>query len=202
MIDERVYVVARSAVPESADWHGLRTDGLDAFVAALERDGRYELRDLMEHDPTFKQVIPYVVLRDGGRYFLMQRTSAGRDVRLHGLYSIGVGGHLNPGDGGLLGGLQREWHEELVADFVPDFRLVALLNDDSSDVGAVHLGAVYVADAAGRPVAIRETDKLTGSFVEPAAVAAVADRLETWSRLVFEFLGVEPVATPVPVVLS
>lgn len=202
MIDERVYVVARSAVPESADWYGLRTDGLDTFVAALERDGRYEPRDLMEHDPTFKQVIPYVVLRDGVRYFLMQRTSAGRDPRLHGLYSIGVGGHLNPGDGGLLGGLQREWHEELVADFVPDFRLVALLNDDTSDVGAVHLGAVYVADAAGRPVAIRETDKLTGSFVEPAAVAAVADRLETWSRLVFEFLGVEPVATPVPVDLS
>jgi predicted NUDIX family phosphoesterase len=118
----------------------------------------------------------------------MQRTAAGGDARLHGHYSIGVGGHLNPGDGGLLGGLRREWHEELVADFVPDFRLVALLNDDTTEVGAVHIGAVYVADAGGQSVAIRETDKLTGSFVEPAAVAAVVDRLETWSRLVFEFL--------------
>ena len=54
----------------------------------------------------------------------------------------------------------------------------------------MHLGAVYVADAAGRPVAIRETDKLTGAFVDRAEVAAVADRLETWSRLVFDHLAV------------
>jgi predicted NUDIX family phosphoesterase len=191
--DELVYVVPRADVPDAAAWHGLRTDGLDAFVAALERSGRYEPRDRMERDPAFKQVIPYLVLRDGPRYFLMQRTAAGRDERLHGHYSIGVGGHLNPGDGGVLGGLRREWAEELVADFKPEFRLVALLNDDTTDVGSVHLGAVYLADADGRPVAIRETDKLSGSFVEPAAVAAVADRLETWSRLTFEFLAGEAV---------
>ena len=188
MSDERVFVVPRTAVIEEAGWYGLRTDGLEAFVAALERDGRYEPRDTMEVDPAFKQVIPYLVLRDGERYFLMQRTAAGGDARLHGHYSIGVGGHLNPGDGGL----RREWDEELVADFVPVFRLVALLNDDTTEVGAVHLGAVYVADAAGRPVDIRETDKLSGSFVDEAAVAAVADRLETWSRLVFESLAGSP----------
>jgi len=191
--EERVYVVPRSTVPDGADWYGLRTDGLDDFVGALERDGRYEPRDEMERDPSFKQVIPYLVLRDGARYFLMQRTTAGADARLHGRYSIGVGGHLNPGDGGLLGGLEREWREELIADFVPEFRLIALLNDDTTDVGAVHLGAVYVADAEGRPVAIRETDKLTGAFAEPSEVAAVTDRMETWSRLVFESLADEAV---------
>jgi predicted NUDIX family phosphoesterase len=195
--EERVFVVPRDAVIDQAGWYGLRTDGLDEFVAALERDGRYEPRDRMEEDPGFKQVIPYLVLRDGERYFLMQRTTAGRDARLHGRYSIGVGGHLNPGDGGLLGGLRREWDEELVADFVPDFRLVALLNDDTTEVGAVHLGAVYVADAAGRPVAIREIDKLSGSFVEAADVEVVADRLETWSRLVFEALAGSPAGSPV-----
>jgi predicted NUDIX family phosphoesterase len=198
MTDESVYVVARSTIAAGAAWYGVRTDGLDAFVVALERDGQYAPRDLMELDPTFKQIIPYLVLRDGPRYFLMQRTDAGGDARLHGRYSIGVGGHLNPGDGGLLGGLEREWHEELVADFVPTFRLVGLLNDDTTDVGAVHLGAVYVADAAGRRVTIRETHKLTGAFVEQADVAAVADRLETWSRLVFEFLTLEPVEASVP----
>lgn len=194
MSGEQVYVVPRSALIDQAGWYGIRTDGLDAFVAALERDGRYEPREPMELDPAFKQVIPYLVLRDGGRYFLMQRTTAGSDARLHGRYSIGVGGHLNPGDGGLLGGLRREWEEEVIADFVPTFRLVALLNDDTTDVGAVHLGAVYIADAAGRPVAVRETDKLTGSFVEPAGVEAVIDRMETWSRLVFEFLAADSMA--------
>jgi len=195
---ERVFVVPRAAVIDEGGWYGLRTDGLESFVAALERDGRYEPRDLMEQDPAFKQVIPYLVLRDGERYFLMQRTAAGGDSRLHGRFSIGVGGHLNPGDGGLLGGLRREWDEELVADFVPDFRLVALLNDDTTDVGAVHLGAVYVADAGGRRVDIRETDKLSGSFVEASAVAAVADRLETWTRLVFEAFAGLPAGSVVP----
>jgi predicted NUDIX family phosphoesterase len=188
MTAERVYVVPRAALPDKAGWYGLRTDGLDAFVASVERDGRFEPRAEMEQDPSFKQIIPYLVLRDAERYFLMQRTAAGADARLHGHHSIGVGGHLNPGDGGLLGGLQREWDEELIADFAPDFRLVALLNDDTTAVGAVHLGAIYVADVAGRPVAIRETDKLTGGFATPMEVASVADRLETWSRLAFEFL--------------
>lgn len=188
MTGERVFVVPRDTLPDAAGWYGLRTDGLDAFAAAVERDGRYEPRPEMERDPSFKQIIPYLVLRDGLRYFLMQRTTAGADERLHGLYSIGVGGHLNPGDGGLLGGLEREWHEELVADFLPDFQLVALLNDDTTPVGSVHLGAVYVADAARRPVAIRETHKLGGGFADPPDVAAVVDRMETWSRLTFEFL--------------
>jgi predicted NUDIX family phosphoesterase len=192
--DERVFVVPRSIVPHAAEWHGLRTDGLDTFVATVERDGHYERRAEMERDPSFKQIIPYLVLRDGDRYFLMQRTTAGGDARLHGLYSIGVGGHLNPGDGGVLGGLEREWHEELVADFLPEFRLVALLNDDTTPVGSVHLGAVYIADAAGRPVAIRETDKLRGRFADPVEVAAVVERMETWSRLAFEFLQSRAIA--------
>jgi predicted NUDIX family phosphoesterase len=72
---------------------------------------------------------------------------------------------------------------------------VALLNDDTTEVGAVHLGAVYVADSGGRPVEIRETDKLSGSFVEARAVEEVADRLETWSRLVFESFAGSPAGT-------
>lgn len=187
MDEERVFVVPRVAVPDAAGWYGLRTTGLDEFVAGVERAGRYERRSAMEQDRSFKQIIPYLVLRDGSCYFLMQRTRAGGDPRLHDRYSIGVGGHLNPGDGGLLGGLRREWAEELVADFVPPFRLVALLNDDTTAVGAVHLGAVYVADAAGQPVAIRETDKLVGAFADPDEVSAVRDRLETWSSLAFDF---------------
>ncbi len=190
---ELVYVVPRAAVMGPVGWYGMSTADLSAYVEAIARHGRYEPRPAMERDPGFKQVIPYLVLRDGSRYYLMRRTRAGGDERLHERYSIGVGGHLNPGDGGLDRGLRREWEEELIADFVPEFRLLGLLNDDTTDVGTVHLGAVYLADAAGRPVAIRETDKLSGAFAEPADVAAVADRLETWSRLVFDFLEGAPV---------
>jgi predicted NUDIX family phosphoesterase len=186
--EERVFVVPRASIADGAAWYGIRTDDLEGFLEALERDGRYEPRPQMEADPSFKQVIPYLVLRDGARFFLMRRTQAGVDTRLHDRYSIGVGGHLNPGDGGVLGGLRREWHEELVAGFEPAFQLVGLLNDDTTDVGVVHLGAVYVAEAEGRSVEIRETDKLSGAFAGPDEVTAVVDRMETWSRLCFEFL--------------
>jgi predicted NUDIX family phosphoesterase len=186
--DERVFVVPRSAVLGGDAWHGVRTTGTDDFLALVAAHGRFEPRSAMEGDPGFKQIIPYLVLRDGEDYFLMRRTRAGADARLHDAWSIGVGGHLNPGDVDLAGGLLREWREELVADFVPTFRLVGLLNDDTTDVGRVHLGAVYLAEAGGRPVAIRETDKLNGGFATPAQVAEVADRLETWSRLAFEFV--------------
>ena len=188
MNDEQVLVVARDRCPDNAGWFGLRTEGMASFLDVVARDGRYAPRDAMEQDPTQKQIIPYLVLRDGDRYFLMRRTRAGADRRLHDRWSIGVGGHLNPGDEGLLGGLRREWREELDADFEPAFEPLALLNDDTTDVGAVHLGVVFVADARGRPVTVREQDKLTGSFASPAEVAAVADDLETWSRLVFEAL--------------
>jgi predicted NUDIX family phosphoesterase len=134
-------------------------------------------------------VIPYLILRDGERWFLMRRTRAGGDARLHDRWSIGVGGHLNPGDIDVAGGLLREWREEVAADFVPEFAPVGLLNDDTTAVGAVHVGLVFQADAAGRSVAIRETEKLEGAFASTAQVRAVRDDLETWSRLVFDALS-------------
>ena len=191
--EELVYVVPRAAVMGPAGWHGVRTSDLPAFVETIARTGDYRLRSAMELDPSWKQVIPYLVLRDGPRYFLMRRTRAGGDARLHDRYSIGVGGHLNPGDGGLDRGLEREWREELVADFVPVFRLLGLLNDDTTDVGRVHLGVVYIAEASGRSVAVRETDKLSGEFAAAGRVAEVANGLETWSRIVFEALEREAV---------
>ena len=188
---ERVLVVPR-AVVVGDPWRGLRTnqDGLADAIAAIDRHGRFEPRAAMEIDPAWKQVIPYLVLRDGDRWFLMRRTRAGADARLHERWSIGVGGHLNPGDRDLAGGLEREWREELAADFVPAFRPVGLLNDDETEVGAVHIGVVYEADAAGRAVAVRELDKLSGAFADEHEVAAVRDRLESWSELVFDALRV------------
>jgi predicted NUDIX family phosphoesterase len=186
--EEHVLVIPRSTVMGDPGWHGVRTDGLDGFADLVAREGRFIPRSVAELDRSSKQVVPYLVLRDGDRIFLMRRTRAGADARLHDRYSIGVGGHLNPGDVDLPSGLRREWREELEADFTPDFRLVGLLNDDTTEVGSVHLGAVYVADAAGRPVGIRETHKLSGAFATRDEVAAVVDRMETWSDLVFEHL--------------
>ena len=189
MSDERVLVVPRDRIMDARGWRGIVSSGAARQLAVIAAEGRFEPRAAMERDPRFKQVIPYLVLRDGDRYFLMRRTRAGGDVRLHDRFSIGVGGHLNPGDRDVAGGLAREWSEELVADFVPEFRLLGLLNDDETEVGSVHLGIVYLAEAGGRAVRVRETDKREGDFAAPAAVRAVYDRLETWSQLVFDALG-------------
>jgi len=186
--EELVLVVPRESIIDDEGWLGVRRSGVAEALATVAREGRFVRRGDAEEDPSHKQVIPYLVLRDGERWFLMRRTRAGGDARLHDRWSIGVGGHLNPGDGDVLGGLRREWDEEVVADFVPSFTPVGLLNDDTTAVGAVHVGIVYLADAGGRPVEIRETDKLTGAFAPTDAVRAVRDAMETWSRLVFDAL--------------
>ncbi len=190
--DELVLVVPRAALVPGDGWTGVRRGDLAEALALVAREGRYVRRGDAEEDPSLKQVIPYLVLRDGGRWFLMRRTRAGGDARLHDLGSIGVGGHLNPGDGDVAGGLRREWHEEVEADFLPEFKPVGLLNDDTTPVGRVHVGFVYTADAAGRAVAIRETDKLVGAFAATEEVAAARDSLETWSRLAFDALTERP----------
>jgi predicted NUDIX family phosphoesterase len=187
--DELVLCLARADVPGGVDWRGVAPRPFAPLLAAVQGSGSFRPRGKVEDDPSWKQIIPYLVLRDGERLFLMKRTRAGGDERLHERYSIGIGGHVNPGDADVLGGLSREWREEIAADFVPEFEPLGLLNDDSNPVGAVHLGLVYGADAAGRPVAIREIDKLSGQFATLDEVAAVADRLESWSVLLFDFLA-------------
>jgi predicted NUDIX family phosphoesterase len=188
MSGELVLVVPRAAVFDGPGWHGIRAHGTERFLETVGGCGEFRPRAAMEVDPSFKQVIPYLVLRDGDSYFLMHRTRAGGDARLHDLWSIGIGGHLNPGDGDVFGGLAREWSEELDAGFEPDLRLVGLINDDTTAVGSVHLGVVFVADAHGRQVAVREVDKLSGAFAPPDDVRAVRHALETWSQLVFDHL--------------
>jgi len=187
--EELVYVVPRSLALPDGGWHGLRREVGAEEIARLERSGGYRPRPLVEPDPSLKQLIPYLVVRDAGRWFLMRRTRAGGDARLHDRYSIGVGGHMNPGDTGVGAALLREWTEELEASADPEFRLVGLLNDDTTDVGSVHLGVVFEADVGGARVAIRETDKLSAAWATDDDVAAVRDGLETWSLIVFEALA-------------
>ena len=185
---EMVLGLPRTAVPGGLSFRGVRGVPLDPYLAAVAGHGTFRPRDEVEDDPSWKQVIPYLALRDGELLFLMRRTRAGGDERLHDRYSIGVGGHVNPQDGDVVGGLRREWMEEVEADFTPDFQPIGVLNDDKNAVGAVHLGLVFAADAVGRPVGIREKEKLSGSFATFDEVAAVADKLETWSELLFAHL--------------
>jgi predicted NUDIX family phosphoesterase len=196
---EKVLVLPRASVPGGCDFTGIRTvDGTTArdLAAAVARHGFYAERAAAEEDSQLKQLIPYVVVRDGDAVFLMERTDAGGDARLHRKASLGVGGHINPVDAGgdaLAAGLRREWDEELIADWEPEFVLLGLLNDDSNPVGSVHLGVVYEVDASSRQVAVREHEKLRGRFAATGEIRAAWERLETWSQLVArQLLGIGP----------
>jgi len=186
--DEHVLGIPRARLFRDGTWRGVRDDGATAVLAAAARYGHYRPRAEAEQDPSWKQLIPYLVVRDGARILMMRRTREGGDSRLHERYTIGVGGHLNPDDGDIVAGLRREFDEELDAPWEPVFRLLGVLNDDEDPVGRVHLGLVYETDAGGRQVAIRETHKLEGAFASITEVERVRDRLETWSQLVLDHL--------------
>lgn len=190
-IDELVLGLARDVIVPGDGWRGIRAADLDEMLDHLARAAEYRPRAEAEVDPGWKQVIPYLLVRDGERLFLMQRTAAGGDARLHDRWTLGIGGHLNPGDGGVLGGMRREFHEEMTADWEPRPEFLGVLNDDSTPVGQVHVGLVFAADAAGRALAVRETEKLRGSFVEPSEVRPVYDLLETWSQFLYDLMSVD-----------
>ena len=193
--EERVLCFQRKLFEELGVFQGLSLD-VEKYLPIVTAPSNLEYlnRSAAEQDRRYKQLIPYVVVRQDRRIFLMERSSAGGDARLHGKASIGVGGHLNPVDRGqdpLMGGLQREWSEELIAEFEPDFRLVGFLNDDTNPVGAVHLGVVFTVEADGHAVAVREHEKLTGRFATPDEILAAWDRLETWSQLTLAALNLQ-----------
>ena len=125
-------------------------------------------------------------------YLITRRLRRSSEKRLHHLYSLGIGGHVNPGDGEagdpVIGGLRREWAEEISCGSPATARLVAAINDDSSPVSRVHLGLVFLVEPALGVVDVRETDKLEG---ESMALGAMRNRylsMESWSQLVFDDL--------------
>ncbi len=197
-MSEHVLVIPRGAVPGGVDFTGVRplADGALAELRdVIAREGAWMAREEAEQDPSHKQLIPYVVVRDGDRAFLMERTSAGADPRLHRRATIGVGGHVNPVDDGtdpIATGLLREWREEIEADWDPEFTLIGVLNDDRNAVGSVHLGLVYEVEAAGRAFSVREHDKLSGRLADASEIRAAWDRMESWSQLVVSALWGPP----------
>lgn len=153
-------------------------------------------RPAAEVDPNFKQLIPYCILRYAGKIFCYQRTKKGNENRLHDLYSLGVGGHINPEDGDSNGGntlyysaMQRELKEELGSLPAYDNKIVGLLYDDSNEVGQVHFGVVHRLTFDYVPV-IKSTDAAltNGSFRDLIWVIANRDKFENWSKLVIERL--------------
>jgi predicted NUDIX family phosphoesterase len=189
--DEDILVVPRADLFWRGPFRGVSTEGLEEYVVRVRESGVFRRRGDVEEDPSLKQIIPYLIVRAGERCMLFQRTQAGREGRLRGLYSIGVGGHIARDDvrgavDVVHAGLRRELEEELHVRGPWTARLVGVLNDDENPVGQVHFGLVHVVDVPSGDVSIREADRLHGHLAPPAEVQAAYPQMETWSQLVIE----------------
>ena len=189
---EEVLCVRREDIFPDGAWHGIVTDGLDRYESVIRERYVFKPRAEVEDDPSFQQIIPYVVFRHRDRYFLTHRLRASSEKRLRKQYSLGVGGHINPGDlrsgDPILDGLKREWDEEVVYDGRFDANLLGLLNDESAPVSKVHLGVVFLVDGDTPNIAIRETKKLGGELLTLAEMRAYYLQMESWSQLVYDRL--------------
>lgn len=199
--EEQVLVIQREVFDSVGAFHGLAFDVeryLDAFfIAGIPR---FIPRQDAENDPNFKQLIPYVIMRCGDKYLTYVRGTRAGESRLVGQRSIGIGGHINPVDqtplfdnnfrDTYLAAVEREVAEEVNVDTKHTDSVVALLNDDSNDVGKVHLGIVHLWDLDSPNVTKREQMITQMAFMTAAELGEVRDTMETWSSLCVEKLDV------------
>ncbi|TMD96168.1 MAG: NUDIX hydrolase [Chloroflexi bacterium] len=192
-LGEQVLCIPRRTIFPDGAWHGLVTTGLERVLRTIRAAAEYRPRGLVEDDPSQQQVIPYCIVRhDDDTYLLTRRLRSSSERRLHHLYSLGAGGHINPGDGvggdPVIGGLRREWSEEVRCAAPATASLVALLNDDTTPVSQVHLGLVFLVEPRSGRVVVRESEKLEGEVLGLEAMRRHYLNMESWSQLAYDDL--------------
>jgi predicted NUDIX family phosphoesterase len=186
---EHVLVVTADHFRRLGGVHGLRPATADELARLLDPAHlSFRPRADVETDPSFKQLIPYVVLRWLGRLFHYRRGSAGTEARLRALRSVGVGGHVNPADaaGGDVyrAGLLRELAEEVELRTAYTERCLGLIHDDRTPVGRVHVGVVHLFDLAEPAVTPREEGLTETGFAPLGELRQQGGEFETWSQFV------------------
>ena len=192
--DENVLVVKRSLFDQLGSFHGLNFEPEKYLQALLSRGNNFFLpRAQAENDPTHKQIIPYAVIVHDQKVLHYVRGKKAGEQRLVAKGSIGIGGHMNQEDESLFNfaideaayraGVEREVNEEIQIDSPFEDRIVALLNDDTTEVGRVHLGIVHVFRLAEPKVTKREAMITNVAFLAREELLARHENLETWSQL-------------------
>ena len=185
--DEQVLVVERSKFLHEA-LHGFKP--IEQFQNELWdmlHNIEVKRRGDVENDPTYKQLISYVVVQnDKGETLVYTRLKGGGEIRLHGSSSVGIGGHMNPVEDAeghvlLFENTYRELEEE-IGVLPDDLRLIGVINDDTNEVGQVHIGLVYLANIGDQDIYITETDTLEVEFTNRFN----GYHFETWSQLLKE----------------
>ncbi|MDA7538707.1 hypothetical protein N8544_00195 [Akkermansiaceae bacterium] len=189
---EEILVISRQLFDELGAFQGIKTDVGGYLEAILDPANNFFMdRGKAEDDPSFKQIIPYALFHHDGKYLHYTRGKSGGESRLHAQGSVGVGGHINPvderadplGKATYLAGVEREIDEELNITGGHQNRIVGLLNDDSNDVGKVHLGVVHIFDLESEDVTSAEDALANLAFQSSEDLTGkLHGSLETWSR--------------------
>lgn len=193
---EQVLVVPREAFDAVGSFNGVRRNPQDYLEAFLKPGvARYMDRALAEKSPQFKQLIGYAIFCHRGRILAYSRTSKGTETRLHDKWSLGIGGHINPIDGltdsiaTYLTGMEREIREEISIPAAVNQELYAVINDDTDEVGSVHLGIVHRFELESEEVAPNEKklDNLGFHTLDELA-GDLYPKLESWSAICVDAL--------------
>lgn len=194
---EQVLVVPTRLFHEIGHFQGFSRDS-ERYLPQLFKPEHlsYRPRGEMEQNPSFKQLIPYVLFRHvdehgNVRLFDYLRGSGLGERRLHAKRSVGVGGHISTLDAEAADhhdavyreGLERELAEEVIVDTPYREECVGLINDDETDVGKVHLGVVHLFDVETPDVRPREADMLEAGFRPVDEILTDLDRFESWSQI-------------------
>lgn len=195
--DENVLVVRRDLFDQLGTFQGLNFEPQKYLDALLSRGNNFFLpRVQAEQDPTHKQIIPYAIIAHANTVLHYVRGKKAGEQRLVLKGSIGIGGHMNDSDESLFAldknayraGVEREVNEEIKIDSPFEDQIVALLNDDSTEVGQVHLGVVHVFRLAEAKVQKRETMITSLAFLTKDKLLARRAALETWSQICVDSL--------------
>jgi predicted NUDIX family phosphoesterase len=194
--DEHVLCVRREDLFPDGAWYGFISEGLERYQKVIREQSFFMPRAEVEDDPAYQQIIPYIVFRHGDRYLLTRRLRASTEKRLRQLYSLGVGGHINPGDlengDPIRDGLRREFEEEVEYSGSIDATLLGLINDDSSPVSRVHLALAFLVEGSTPAISIRETKKLAGELLTLEEMRMYYLEMESWSQIVYDELSRTP----------
>lgn len=190
--EEHVLVIPEGRLDQLGGFTGFRSFCPDALEALLNPEFmEFRPRSTVEEDPTFKQLIPYVVLQhesEGKQWVFQYTRGKGQgEKRLHALKSVGVGGHISREDADsedlYRSGMLRELHEEMVLESEFDEELVGFIYDDTTPVGRVHLGVVHRLQLKNLDARARETELVESGFSDVEDLKRDLDRFETWSQL-------------------
>lgn len=194
---ENVLVIRRSLFDQLGAFQGLNFDPEKYLDAILSRGSNFFIpRPEAESNPDYKQIIPYALLVFQNTVLHYVRGKKAGEQRLIAKGSIGIGGHMNEADESLFAmdeqayraGVEREVNEEIKIDTPFEDRIVALLNDDSTEVGRVHLGIVHVFKLAEPNVEKREA-MITGlTFLPKNELLVRRETMETWSQICVDSL--------------